>query len=51
MVDIHTTLKIHIRYCADLKEEIEGELKEQIIELQGNISAQCQSSEYLPGGL
>lgn len=53
MVDIHTTLKIHIQYCADFKEEIGGEGREQTIgeELQGSVSAQCQSSEYLPVGL
>lgn len=40
MVDIHTTLKIHIQYCADFKEKTGRGWKEKIIgkELQGSIS-------------
>lgn len=53
MADIHTTLKIHVQYCADFKEETGREERDQIIgkELQRSISAQCQASEYLPVGL
>lgn len=41
MVDIYTTLKIHIQFCADFTEKNGGHSREKMgKELQGSISVQ-----------